>query len=110
MIRLLGFVLTVALLAGASEEAAPYYDLPPTNGMARYGCEIVASEVVEANSGEVRSVWILRLYAAEPGGKRIWGRYCGRHGTLHENRREAFEHCDRFLDDVRSKGKQTSKK
>jgi len=109
MIRLLSFVLTVALLANPSEEAAPYYDLPPSNGMAKYGCEIVSSETMDADSGEARSVWLLRLYA-EQGGKRVWGRYCGRHGTYHQNRREAFEHCDRFLDDVRSKVKQTSKK
>jgi len=110
MIRLLGFVLAAALLAGAAEDAAPYYDLPPSNSAAKHGCEIVASEIVEADSGETRLVWLLRLYAAEPGGKRIWGRYCGRHGTHHESRREAFEHCDRFLEDVRSKTKQISKK
>lgn len=109
MIRLFSFVLAVALLTSAAEEATPYYDLPPGNGMAKYGCEIVSSDVVEVDSAEVRPVWLLRLYA-ERDGKRVWGQYCGRHGTHHANRKEAFEHCDRFLDDVHSKGKQMSRK
>lgn len=110
MMRLLGFVLTVALLASRFGPCGPLRRTPSPRRSGQVGCEILSLETLEADSGEVRPMWILRLYAAEAGVKRIWGRYCGRHGTHHESRREAFEHCDKFLDDVRSKSKQSSKK